>query len=359
MPRAGFEPFRVVVIGGGNGLSALLAGLKRYARLHNVSRVRELAGGIALTEITAVVTVTDDGGSSGRLRKEFAVLPPGDIRNCMAALSEDETLMARLFQYRFQNGWGLKGHSFGNLFLTALTDLTGDFARAVSLSSEVLRSLGRIYPSTSANVTLEARLANGRTVAGETKISKSRSRIERISLRPRRCKPLPQTLEALARADVITLGPGSLFTSIIPNLLVEGIPEAIAQSAALKAYFVNLMWQPGETTNFRASDHVEALYRHAGRRFLDYVIVNTRPVPRELVDRYAARKAEPVENDFDNLEKLGVRVIAADLLRKAVKVRHDPSVAAALIINLADRARRRKRRSPAGEGRLARERDRI
>ncbi len=336
----------MVAIGGGNGLSAILAGLKRYAK----PRPSDLPGGLtALADITAVVTVTDDGGSSGRLRREFAVLPPGDIRNCMAALSEDETLMARLFQYRFQTGRGLKGHSFGNLFLTALSDLTGDFARAVSLSSQVLRSLGRIYPSTSANVTIEARLANGKIVDGETRISKSRARIERIMLRPKRCKPLPETLEAIARADVITLGPGSLFTSLVPNLLVEGIPEAIARSAALKAYFINLMWQPGETENFRASDHVQALYRHAGRPFLDYVIVNTRPIPPALVERYAARHAQPVETDLDELKKLGVQVIAADLLRKAVKVRHDPSVASALVIDLAERARRRRRRMESSQ----------
>src|SRR5579872_1108366 len=253
------EPLRIVAIGGGTGLSALLQGLKRYAQEPRQA------------EITAVVTVTDDGGSSGRLRREFEVLPPGDIRNCMVALSEDEGLLARLFQYRFSTGKGLKGHSFGNLFLTALTNLTGDFAQAVKLSSEVLASLGRIYPSTAANVTLEAELENGRIVTGETRISKSRARIHRIRLAPRVCKPLPETLEAIAQADLITFGPGSLFTSLIPNLLVQGIPEAIRRSRAMKAYFVNLMWQPGETIGFRASDHVEALLRHAGKPFLDVV----------------------------------------------------------------------------------------
>lgn len=223
-----------MAIGGGTGLSSLLDGLKRYAR-----EPQEV-------EITAVVTVTDDGGSSGRLRKDFDVLPPGDIRNCMVALSEDEALLSKLFQYRFSAGRGLKGHSFGNLFLTALTSLTGDFAQAVKLSSEVLASLGRIYPSTAANVVLEAELENGRVVRGETKISKSRSPIRRIRLAPRKCKPLPETLEAIDRADLITFGPGSLFTSIIPNVLVQGIPEAVRRSRALKACFVNLMWQPGK-----------------------------------------------------------------------------------------------------------------
>src|SRR5579863_9817157 len=192
------EPLRIVAIGGGTGLSTLLHGLKRY-----VKDPQEI-------EITAVVTVTDDGGSSGRLRRELNVLAPGDIRNCMVALSEDEALLSKLFQYRFSGGKGLKGHSFGNLFLMALTDLTGDFAQAVKLSSEILTSLGRIYPSTAANVTLEAELENGRTIIGETKISKSRSPIRTIRLRPRICKPLAETLEAIEQADLITLGPGSL-----------------------------------------------------------------------------------------------------------------------------------------------------
>src|ERR1700732_1363983 len=246
------EPLRIVAIGGGTGLSTLLHGLKPYAR-HP-----------AQADITAVVTVTDDGGSSGRLRREFDVLPPGDIRNCMVALSEDEALLSKLFQYRFSEGRGLKGHSFGNLFLTALTNLTGDFVQAVKVSSEVLASLGRIYPSTEANVVLEAELENGRVITGEKKISKSRSDIRCIRLQPRICEPLEETLEAIERADLITLGPGSLFTSVIPNLLVKDIPQAIRRSRALKAYFVNLMWQPGETIGFRASDHVEAIHQHAG-----------------------------------------------------------------------------------------------
>ena len=242
-------------IGGGNGLSTLLRGLKRFA-----------AAARGSVEITAIVTVTDDGGSSGRLRREFDVLPPGDIRNCMVALSQDETLLARLFQHRFTSGRGLKGHSFGNLFLTAMTELTGDFSRAVQLSSEVLSVLGRIYPSTAANVMLEAELADGRRLEGETRIVRANAQIKRLRLRPRHPKPLPQTLEAIAEADVITMGPGSLFTSIIPNLLVKGVPEAIAKSRAVKIYFVNLMSQPGETINFRASDHVKAILDHCDMR---------------------------------------------------------------------------------------------
>src|SRR5581483_4181078 len=194
--------------------------------------------------LTAVVTVTDDGGSSGRLRREFDVLPPGDIRNCMVALSEDSALLARLFQHRFQTGRGLKGHSFGNLFLMALTQIMGDFPEAVKASSEVLNIAGHIYPSTATNVSLEATLANGGNVVGETQISRSRQKIESVRLNPRKARPLEATLHALEEADVITLGPGSLFTSVIPNLLVEGIPAAIRRSPAVKVYFVNLMWQP-------------------------------------------------------------------------------------------------------------------
>src|ERR1700722_3118287 len=265
-PPVGPEPpLKIVSIGGGTGLSTLLRGLKRY--------VKAAEGSL---ELTAIVTVTDDGGSSGRLRRDFDVLPPGDIRNCMGALAEYEGLIARLFQYRFSSGRGLKGHSFGNLFLTAMTHLTGDFNQAIRSSGEVLAVLGNIYPSTSANVVIEATLSNGRKVAGESRISHSRSRIEKIEIRPRRPKPMPETLEAIANADLITLGPGSLFTSVIPNLLVEGIPQAIAQSQASKAYIMNLMSQPGETTNFRASDHVAAIHRHATMPILDYCVVNSR-----------------------------------------------------------------------------------
>jgi uncharacterized cofD-like protein len=329
-------PLRIVSIGGGNGLSTLLRGLKRYVK-----------AGEGILDITAVVTVTDDGGSSGRLRRDFDVLPPGDIRNCMVALSEDETLMSRLFQFRFLNGRGLKGHSFGNLFLTAMTHLTGDFNQAVRFSAEVLAVLGHIYPSTAANVVIEATLANGRKVEGESKISRSRSRIEKIAIHPRRPKPLPETLEAIAKADLITLGPGSLFTSVIPNLLVDGIPKAIAESSALKAYFVNLMSQPGETTNFRASDHVAAIHRHTKTPILDVCIVNSHAIRGRVLDRYQANAARPVENDLENLEQMGLKVIAADLLRISgnhvqEKIRHDSSVIGAIAFDLARKGYKRK-----------------
>jgi uncharacterized cofD-like protein len=348
MPESTHEPLRIVSMGGGNGLSALLRGLKRYAKL-----------GPGAVEITAVVTVTDDGGSSGRLRREFDMLPPGDIRNCMVALSEDETLLSKLFQYRFTarsglsgRGSGLSGHTFGNLFLTAMTRLTGDFAQAVKLSSEVLAVAGRIYPSTSSNVVLEATLADGTRVAGESLISRSTIPIRRISLNPRHVKPLPETLEAIAGADLITLGPGSLFTSIIPNLLVDGIQRAIAASPARKAFFINLMTQPGETTHFRASDHAAALLKHCGRtrgRLIDVCVVNTRPFSGSALANYQKRAAQPVENDVDMLKRMGIKVVAADLLRMSSrtatgKIRHDSSAAAAVAIELAQQGRRTRRK---------------
>ncbi len=323
------KPLRIVAIGGGTGLSTLLHGLKQYAPEE--------------ADITAVVTVTDDGGSSGRLRREFDVLPPGDIRNCMVALSEDEGLLANLFQYRFADGRGLKGHSFGNLFLTALTNLTGDFAQAVRVSSEILASRGRIYPSTAENVALEAQLQSGAVVSGETRISKSRRPIRRLRLKPAACKPLPDTLRAIAAADLITFGPGSLFTSVIPNVLVHGIPRAIVQSRALKAYFVNLMWQPGETIGFSASDHIAAIHEHAGVRLIDIAVLNTtliRPAQRR---KYAAQQAQPVLNDVPQLEAMGIAVAAADLLAPGAVVRHNSEAAAAIAMDLARRGRARRR----------------
>ena len=314
---------RIVAIGGGTGLSTLLRGLKTFARQSD------------LLDLTAIVTVTDDGGSSGRLRREFDVLPPGDIRNCMVALSEDETLLSRLFQYRFTSGHGLKGHSFGNLFLMALTQVTGDFAVAVKESSDILASAGCIYPATAANVVLEAELENGRIVRGETRISSSRSPIKTLRLHPRICRPLPETLRAIEQADLITLGPGSLFTSIIPNLLVKGIAPAIRKSRALKACFVNLMWQPGETIGFRASDHLEAIARHGGPEIVDVVVVNTRPITPKQRRKYALEQTQPVENDCLRLRQLGAEVVCAELLGRGEIVRHDPDRIAAVAMDLA------------------------
>lgn len=337
--KSAHSPLQVVSIGGGTGLSTLLSGLKRYSH-----------GGLCLDgdrtpelDITAVVTVSDDGGSSGRLRRDFDILPPGDIRNCMTALSEDEDLLGHLFQYRFASGRGLKGHSFGNLFLTAMHQITGDFAQAVKLSSEILAIRGRIFPATSANIVLEALLSDGTIVKGESKISKSRSPIERVRLIPADPEPLPETLEAIVDADLITLGPGSLYTSVIPNLLVSGLSNAIAQSRAVKVYFSNLMWQPGETIRFSASQHVEAIHCHAGRKLVDCVVLNTTPIPLKLQKRYARAKVEPVENDFEKLAQIGVKVVTGDLLGEdgitREKIRHDPAALAQIVVDLAGRSR--------------------
>ena len=327
------EPLRVVSIGGGTGLSSLLAGLKNYARP---------IGDTQSVDITAIVTVTDDGGSSGRLRREFDVLPPGDIRNCMVALSEDEGLLSRLFQYRFRAGRGLKGHSFGNLFLTALTGITGDFPDAVKQSCEVLKIAGRIFPSTAADVSLEAVLADGSIVSGETRISRSKVPIRKIRMKPTRARPLKETLLAIEQADLITLGPGSLFTSVIPNLLVSGVPKAIHDSRALKAYFMNLMSQPGETTDFRASDHVLAIREHARRKLVDCVVISDSPIPPAMRRRYAAQNAAPVENDIETLKSLGLDILSADLLQRSAKVRHNPAAIGLVTYALAKSGRLRR-----------------
>jgi len=339
--RSPQDPLRIVSIGGGTGLSTLLKGLKAYVPHAGAPH----ASGAPTVKISAIVTVTDDGGSSGRLRRELEMLPPGDIRNCMVALAEDESLLTRLFQYRFAAGKGLKGHSFGNLFLAVLSQITGDFPRAVQLSSEVLAICGRIYPSTSSDVRLRGHLANGKVVDGETRISHSAAPIERIEVLPANCKPIPEALAAIRDADLITLGPGSLYTSIVPNLMVKGTAKAIAQSSALKACFVNLMWQPGETTGLTAADHISAVERHAGRHLVDVAVVNTAPIPEERLSLYKSKAANPVEIDMRRLMAMGVQVLARPLLAQGEKVRHDPALTAAVAIDLAKRGRRRAHRA--------------
>jgi uncharacterized cofD-like protein len=333
------SPLRVVSIGGGTGLSTLLSGLKKYAR----GALEGGRAGAPVVDITAVVTVSDDGGSSGRLRRDFDILPPGDIRNCMTALSEDEHLLSHLFEYRFVSGRGLKGHSFGNLFLTAMHQITGDFAQAVKLSSEILAIRGHIFPATAKNVTLEAVLANGSVVRGESKIGKSRGTIREVRLSPADCEPLADTLAAIRTADLITLGPGSLYTSVIPNLLVNGVPEAISHSSAMKVYFVNLMWQPGETINFSASEHLQAIHTHAGRNLVDCAVLNSAPISPSLKRRYAREQVQPVENDIENLAKMGVKVVTEDLVSNLTftrnAIRHDPEALAKVVIDLASRSR--------------------
>lgn len=305
----------------------VLRGLKEY-----VARRRQDAGRFPIADIAAIVTVTDDGGSSGRLRREYRILPPGDIRNCLVALSDDEALLGRLFQYRFHSGRGLRGHSFGNLFLTALSHVTGDFAEAVRVSGQVLATRGRIYPSTIQNISLEAVMKDGRVVKGETKIARAHGRIRQLRLVPRRVKPVPEIIEALEQATLILLGPGSLYTSVIPNLLVTGVAEAIAQSKATRVYIPNLMTQPGETDGMSVSEHVRAIYRHTRRPILDWVIINNQPISHGVADRYRAQGAEPVRADVDKLQELGLRCAFDNLVEEHGVLRHDSTRLAQLLV---------------------------
>lgn len=329
----------IVALGGGTGLSTLLRGLKKYAPASRA--IGKGPGGAHPTEhapaldLTAIVTVTDDGGSSGRLRREYRILPPGDIRNCLVALSQDEALLSRLFQYRFQTAGSLKGHSFGNIFLAALTHVTGDFTEAVRLSSEVLATRGRIFPATDALVSLRAELADGRVVKGETRISRSGRRIRRVWLEPRRVRPLAGALEAIRKADLILLGPGSLYTSIIPNLLVAGVAGAIRKSRATRIYIANVMTQPGETTGYSVTDHVRAIYEHAGGRIFDWVVINRQQISPRLLRRYRADGAEPVRTNVKELQSLGLRCVFDDLVEPAAAgavVRHNTQRLARLLL---------------------------
>ena len=318
---------RVVAIGGGTGLSTLLRGLKHY-----VSRRRQESQRHPIIDLAAIVTVTDDGGSSGRLRREHKVLPPGDIRNCMVALSQDEALLGRLFQYRFHAGRGLSGHSFGNLFLTALTHVTGDFAEAVRVSGEVLAIRGRIFPATLENVSLAALMTDGSTVLGETKIARSGKKIRRLSLRPRHVNPLPEVLEAIRNADLILIGPGSLYTSILPNLLVSGVAEAIETSGATRVYIANLMTQPGETDGLSLAEHVAALYDHTQRKLIDWVVASNQAVSPGVAGRYRKEGAEPVRVDLPELQRMGVRTLLDNLLEEHGVVRHNAARLSQLLI---------------------------
>ena len=309
---------RVVAIGGGTGLSTLLKGLKRFVLTPTLAA----SGQTAIRELCGVVTVSDDGGSSGRLRKEFNMLPPGDVRNCIVALSEDEALLSRLFQHRFQKGEGLEGHSFGNLFLAALTSITGDFAEAVRLSSEILLTRGHIFPATTSSVELEAEFQNGTRVRGETRITASKGRIRELFLVPPDVRPMPQTLEAIAAADLITIGPGSLFTSLIPNLLVQGIAEAIVNSNAVKVYVCNLMTQANESLGLSAADHIRALSRHARVQLFDYALINQKPASDEMKAKYALEGASQIVVDLDAIEAQGICPVLGDYLDEGLVARH-------------------------------------
>ena len=334
---------RVVAIGGGTGLSTLLKGLKKYKTAVSGPSPAESfrSASPTISELCAVVTVSDDGGSSGRLRKELNMLPPGDIRNCIVALSEDEALLSKLFQHRFAKGQSLEGHSFGNLFLAALTSLTGDFSEAVRVSSEILATRGHIYPATAANIELEALMQDGTRVRGETKITASKGRIEELFLVPEAPDPLPQTLDAIARADVITIGPGSLFTSLIPNLLVRGVPEAIRDSPAIKVYICNLMTQANESLGRSAADHIRALNEHAGCRIFDYALINRKQLSPDLKAKYALEGASQIVADLDAIEAMGACPVLGDYLLEEGVARHDTELVSKDLLDVALQAARR------------------
>ena len=339
---------RVVAIGGGTGLSTLLKGLKRYVLSPvEVSAQRDSP---FIRDLCAVVTVSDDGGSSGRLRKELNMLPPGDIRNCIVALSEDEALLSRLFRHRFEKGSGLEGHSFGNLFLAALTSLTSDFSEAVRLSSEILVTRGHIYPATTSNIELDALMEDGTRVRGETKITASKGRIQELFLVPPDVGPMPQTMEAIAHADLITIGPGSLFTSLIPNLLVRGIAQAIVESPAVKVYICNLMTQANESLGLTAADHIRALNSHAQKQIFDFALINRTPVSDDLKAKYASEGACQIVNDLDAIEALGVIPVLGEYLEEDGVARHNTSRVARDLMQLMVQRPSVNRKSSTGNG---------
>jgi uncharacterized cofD-like protein len=333
---------RVVAIGGGTGLSTLLKGLKQYVLTTSEILAAEPDAPV-IRDLSAVVTVSDDGGSSGRLRKELNMLPPGDIRNCIVALSEDEALLSKLFRHRFDKGSGLEGHSFGNLFLAALTSITSDFSEAVRLSSEILLTRGHIYPATTSNIELEALMEDGSRVRGETKITASKGRITELFLVPPDPEPMPQTLEAIASADLITIGPGSLFTSLIPNLLVRGIARAIVESPATKIYVCNLMTQANESLGLSAADHVRALNAHAHAQIFDYALINRTPVSDAMKANYAREGACQITGDLDSIEALGVIPVLGDYLEEAGVARHNTGRVARDLMQLATQSPPRHR----------------
>ncbi len=298
---------KIVAVGGGTGLSMLLRGIKNITN-----------------NVTAVVTVGDDGGSSGRLREEMGVLPPGDIRNCIAALADDEDLVTKLFQYRFKTGEGLEGHSFGNLFLTALCAITGDMVRAVKESSNVLSIRGRVLPSTLDDMKLVAEMQDGRIIHGESNIPEAHGKIKRLFTDPQNCRALPDVITAIKEAELIILGPGSLYTSVIPNLLIREISHEIAKSNAKKIYVCNIMTQPGETDGYSVCDHINAIMKHAGsKNVIDAVLVNDF-MPSNLAKKYQMSGSYPVKLDFDNLKKLGVKLVTRKLIEDSKEglVRH-------------------------------------
>jgi uncharacterized cofD-like protein len=309
---------RIIAVGGGTGLAMLLSGLKEYS-----------------SNISAIVTVADDGGSSGRLRQQFDILPPGDIRNCLVALADAPALMRDLFQFRFEKGSEFSGHSFGNLFITVMTRVTGDFEKAIKETSKVLALRGRVIPSTLQNITLGARHQDGSTTEGEDSIPRAHKQINRVYLNPPDAQAAPDALKAIAEAQVIVLGPGSLYTSIIPNLLIREVGEAIASSPAAKVYVCNAMTQPGETDGYSACDHVRALTAHSNPRVMDYCVVNTGEIAPQVLKRYAAQNSYAVVNDRKKIEAMGYRVIEDDFTAVEEEViRHRPDALAKIILGL-------------------------
>ena len=297
----------IAVIGGGHGLSVLLRGIKE-----------------ATSNVTAVVTVADDGGSSGRLREELGIIPPGDLRNCLVALADTEPLMEKLFQYRFESGSALAGHSFGNLFLAAMHEVTGDMESALREASKVLAVKGRVFPASNAHVRLDALMEDGTVVEGESHIPEAHKRIRRVRLFPEHAPAAESALEAIRSADAVILGPGSLYTSIVPNLLVDGIADTLRKSRAIKIYICNVMTQPGETDGYTASMHVKAILEHAGKGVVDYVLVNSSSIPKTMLESYAANGSYPVVLDREELNRLGVGFVHADIMSDTDAGHHDP-----------------------------------
>ncbi len=309
---------RIVAIGGGTGLSTLLRGLKRYS-----------------SNITAIVTVADDGGSSGRLRREIGVLPPGDIRNCLAALADEEKLLTELFQYRFQAGDGLVGHSFGNLFLTAMSEVTGDLELAVAASSKVLAVRGRVLPATLSDVCLWAKLADGRIIEGESSITEAQGKIVDFGCTPENPPALPSAIAALEEAEYIIIGPGSLYTSVIPNLLVPEIGAAIAQSKVPRIYICNIMTQPGETDGYTVADHIRAIDRICGMKLFDAVLAHRKAPSPQTLKHYAQEHSHPVFLDREDIARLGRRIVLANVMDEDEEtgyVRHNPERLARVLL---------------------------
>ncbi len=318
---------KIVALGGGHGLSNLLLALKEYT-----------------SNITAIVTVADSGGSSGRLREEFNIVAPGDIRNCLVALADAPALMGELFQFRFSEKSQLKGHNFGNLFLTAMFQLTGgDFEKAVKESSKVLAIRGKVIPATVSNVHLVAEYDDGTHMIGEAKIPKANAHIRKLYLEPKDSKPTAEALESIAAAEIIILGPGSLYTSVIPNLIINGMADAVAKSSAFKIYVCNVMTQRGESDGYTASDHLKAILDHTNEKVVDACLINNAIAPKEMLGRYEAEQSYPVKADRDKIKAMGYRVVEEDLLSVKDYVRHDSPKLTAALIRLIERNRIIKR----------------